>query len=185
MGIAAAEKPCILHTIPGRIRMHLPAWSGQGKRTLEAQLRKVPGIQRTEANTLTGNMLIHFDATATNEQNILEKVHKLLLDTNIETADIPDSEPVPPPIIRERQGELMRVRIPVRGLDRDPDLAKRVVTSLEQHLGVRATVNQLTSRVLVEFTKHEVAIDDLIAEIMGVELPELPGEDRPAHPTNL
>ncbi len=182
MGIAAAEKPCILHTIPGRIRMHLPAWSGQGKRALEAQLRKVPGIQRAEANALTNNMLIHFDVTATNEQDIIERVHKLLLDTTIETTDIPDREPTPPPIIHERQGELTRVRIPVRGLDRDPDLAKRVVISLEQHLGVHATVNQLTSRVLIEFTKYQVAIDDLIAEIMGVELPELPGEDRPAHP---
>ena len=42
----------------------------------------------------------------------------------------------------------MRARIPVRGLDRDPDLGKRVVASLEQHPGVRATVNQLTGRVL-------------------------------------
>ena len=181
MAIAAAEKPCILHTLPGRIRLHLPAWSGQGKRTLETQLRVVPGIHDVEANALTGNILIHFDSTITNEQDILERMHKLLQDTNIETTDMPDREPAAPPIIRERRGELIRARIPVRGLDRDPDLAKRVVTSLEQ-LGVRATVNQLTGRVLVEFTKHQTDIDDLIAEIVGMELPELPEEDRPAHP---
>ena len=65
MGIAVAEKPCILHTIPGRIRMHMPDWSGQGKRALEAQLRKISGIHSVDANTLTGNILIHFDATVT------------------------------------------------------------------------------------------------------------------------
>jgi len=131
------------------------------------------------ANALTGNILIHFNAAATNEYDILERVQALLLDTNIDT---PESEPTPPPVIRERQGDLMRARIPVRGLGRDPDLAKRVVTSLEQHPGVRATVNQLTGRVLVEFAKHEADIDDLIAEVMDVELPELPDEARPAHP---
>lgn len=182
MGIAVAEQPCIVHTIPGRIRMHMPDWSGQGKRFLEAQLRKGPGIRGVEANALTGNILIHFDAAATNVEDISERVQRLLQDTTINTAGMPDSEPALPPVIRERQGELMRVRIPVRGLNRDPDLAQRVITSLEQHPGVHATVNSLTGRVLVEFTKHQVEIDDLLAEIVGMELPELPGEDRPSHP---
>ena len=181
MGVAVVEKPCILHTIPGRVRVHMPGWSGQGKRALAAQLRQVIGIHSVEANALTGNILVHFDSTATNEQDILETVQKLRLDTNIDTTGTPESEPTPPPVIRERQGEVMRARIPVRGLDRDPDLSKRVVTILEQHRGVRATVNQLTGRVLVEFTKHEADIDDLIAEVVGMELPEFPGEDRPAH----
>ncbi len=182
MDVAVAEKPCILHTIPGRIRVHMPSWSGQGRRALEAQLRQVQGIDRVDANTLTGNVLIHFDAAVTNEQDILERVQTLHLDTDIDTTGMPESEPTPPPVVRERQGGFMRARIPVRGLSRDPDLGKRVVTSLEQHPGVRATVNQLTGRVLVEFTKHEVEIDDLIAEVMGMELPEFPGEERPTHP---
>ncbi len=182
MAVAVAEKPCILHAIPGRIRVHMPSWSGQGKRTLEAQLRQIQGIRSAEANTLTGNILIYFDATATDEQDILESVQALRLDTASDTTSMPESEPAPPPVIRERQGNLIRARIPVRGLSRDPELAKRVVTSLEQYPGVRATVNQLTGRVLVEFVKHEADIDDLIAEIVGMELPELPEEKRPSHP---
>src|SRR4051812_48798398 len=120
MDVAVAEKPCILHTIPGRIRVHMPSWSGQGRRALEAQLRQVQGIDRVEANTLTGNVLIHFDATATNEQDILERVQTLHLDTD--TTGMPESETTPPPVIRERQAGFMRARIPVRGLSRDPDL---------------------------------------------------------------
>jgi calcium-translocating P-type ATPase len=162
--------------------MHMPDWSGQGKRALEAQLRKVHGILSVDVNALTGNILVHFDSSVTNEQHILEIVQNTLLDANIDALGTPDSEPTPPPVIRERQGELIRARIPVRGLDRDPDLAKRVVTSLKQHPGVHATVNQLTGRVLVEFTKHQADIDDLIADIVGMELPELPEENRPAHP---
>jgi cation-transporting ATPase I len=182
MAVAVAEKPCILHTIPGRVRVHLTGWSGQGKRALEAKLRQVQGIRSVEANTLTGNILIYFDATATTDQNILESVQTLHLDAASDTTGMPETEPAHPPVIRERQGNRIRVRIPVQGLSRDPALAKRVVTSLEQHPGMRATVNQLTGRVLVEFVKHEADIDDLIAEIVGMELPELPEEKRPSHP---
>src|SRR6266480_2956537 len=99
MGVAVVEKPCILHTTPGRVRIHMPDWSGQGKRALEGQLRQVPGIHSVEANALTGNILIHFVATATNEQDILEMVQRLRLDTNIDTTGTPESEPAPPPVI--------------------------------------------------------------------------------------
>jgi hypothetical protein len=30
MSVAVAEEPRILHTLPGRLRVHLPEWSGQG-----------------------------------------------------------------------------------------------------------------------------------------------------------
>src|SRR5260370_26288925 len=135
MGVAVVEKPCILHTIPGRIRVHMPGWSGQGKRALEAQLRQVIGIHSVEANVLTGNILFHFDITETNEQNILEMVQMLRLDTNIDTTGTTESEPAPPPVIRERQGEVMRARIPVRGLEHVHDISTRVVTNHKLHRG--------------------------------------------------
>ncbi|MDP9364284.1 MAG: haloacid dehalogenase, partial [Chloroflexota bacterium] len=46
----------------------------------------------------------------------------------------------------------------------------------------RASASQLTGRVLVEYDEQEVALDDLIAEMAPLELPALPGEERPAHP---
>ncbi|GCE16295.1 HAD-IC family P-type ATPase [Dictyobacter kobayashii] len=87
-----------------------------------------------------------------------------------------------PPVVREKQGKTVRVRIAVRGLDRDPHLAKRVVERLEKRPGVSAHANPLTGRVLVEFSAHETELDELISDVAGIELPDLPGEDRPAYP---
>jgi len=44
MGVAFAEELCVLHTLPGRVRIHVPQWSGQGKRSLETQLRQIQGV---------------------------------------------------------------------------------------------------------------------------------------------
>jgi len=136
----------------------------------------VQGVRSVQANTLTGNILIQYDPTATNEQAILKEVHALDLDT----INAPDDQPPPPPVQTERRGQVVRARIAVRGLDYDQHLAKRVLEHLEQRSGVmHAKVNRLTGRVLVEFLEHEEDLDDLIAEITQMELPE---EDRPAHP---
>ncbi len=71
----------------------------------------------------------------------------------------------------------------MRGLDYDPDLARDVVESLERHPGVvRASVSPLTRRVLVEFAEHEVALEELIAEVSSLELPAHPDEGPPTHP---
>jgi hypothetical protein len=60
--------------------------------------------------------------------------------------------------------------------------AKQVIEALQLHTGVHASANLLTSRVLVEFTEHKVELEDLVAEIAGLELPELPEETRPSDP---
>lgn len=179
MSVAAAAEPRILHSLPGRMRVHVSGWKGQEKRRVETQLRGVMGIQRVQANTLTGNMLIYFDPAVTNEQAILAAVGILDVDMTAE----PAQELPPPPVISERRGRTMRARIAVRGLDRDPHLTKRVVDHLGRQPGVhRASVNPLTGRVLVEFEEQEAKLEDLIAEVVGLELPELPGEDRPTYP---
>ena len=178
MSVAVAEESRVLHTVPGRVRVHVPGWSGQGKRSLETRLRQVQGVRSVQANALTGNILVQFYPAATNEQTILAMVNSLVPDASGE----PENEPAPPPVVREKHGRATRARIAVRGLDRDPHLAKRVVEALERHPGVRASASVLTGRVLVEFTEHEVDLEDLIAEVAGVELPELPGEARPAYP---
>jgi cation-transporting P-type ATPase I len=178
MSVAVAEKLHVIHTLAGRVRVHLPGWSGQGRRSIEAQLREVPGVWSVQANPLTGNVLIQFDPAITQEQTILAVLRSLEPDTT----GTPDDEPPLPPAIRERQGRIIRARIAVRGLDRDPQLAKRVVDHLKRRPGVHAEVSQLTGRVLVEFTEHKANLEDLIAEVVDLELPELPGETRPAYP---
>lgn len=178
MSIAVAEGPRVLHTLPGRIRVHLPEWSGQGKRTIEATLRQVQGVQSVQTNALTGNILIYFDPLVTDEQRVLFVLQGIDLDKSA----APEYEAPPPPVMREKQGKVVRARIPVRGMDRDPQLAKRIVEDLEGRPGVRASVSMLTGRVLVEFSEHEASLDDLISEVTGLELPELPGESHPTYP---
>ncbi len=178
MSIAEASEPRVLHTIPGRLRVHLPAWEGQGKRRIETELRRIQGVQSVQANALTGNILLQFDRAVTNEQAMLGTLSRLELNR----ADEPD-QPPPPPTVREKQGATVRARIAVRGLDRDPHLVKRILHHLEsRYPAVRAKANGLTGRILVEFEVHEAELDDLICEVAAFELPELPEEDHPAHP---
>ena len=86
-------------------------------------------------------------------------------------------------VVRERGGILSRARVAVRGLDRDGDLARRLVGSLRTRPGVsRVSVSRLTGRVLIEFDEHKTDLEDLIAQVASMELPDLPGNDCPAHP---
>src|SRR5579859_1937404 len=178
MSSAVAEETSILHSIPGRLRVHLPAWSGQGKRQVETRLRQSPGVRSVQANTLTGNILVQYDPAKTNEQTILKEVQAL----DLNTTDAPEPEPPPPPVAREKQGKTVRARIAVRGLDRDPHVAKRVIEHLRRYPGVHSSVSRLTGRVLVEFSEHEVDLENLVSEISDLELPDVEEEDRPAYP---
>lgn len=184
MGIATGNvggvraEPHIVHIATGRVRVHLPGWSGQGKRLIETQLRQLQGIQRVQANPLTGNILVLFDPARLSGQVVVHILQALDL---AQIHQQPD-EPARPPAARDRCGGRVRARIAVRGLDRNPRLAKLIVTHLEQRPGVRARASVLTGRVLVEFAEHETVLDELIAEVADLELPDLPGEDRPAYP---
>jgi len=178
-GVGVAE-PRVLHTVAGRVRVHIAGWSGQGKRQVEMQLQQVQGIEQVRANSTTGNVLIVFDPATLDEQAVLSAVQTL--DVQQINAQTHEPEPAVPPVAREKQEKTVRARIAVRGLDRDPHLAKRVVERLEKRPGVYARANALTGRVLVEFTEHEAELDDLLADVMDLELPDLAGEDRPAYP---
>ncbi|HEY4389323.1 MAG TPA: HAD-IC family P-type ATPase [Ktedonobacteraceae bacterium] len=177
MSVAVAEELRVLHEVPGRFRVYLPTWSGQGKRRIEATLLQNPGVQRVQANRLTGNILLQFDPAIISQQRLLDAVNALELNTAEEEA-----EKELPPALYEKQGQTVRTRIAVRGLDRDPLMAKHIVEHLQRRPGVRASVSSLTGRVLVEFQEHQVEIEDLLADVADMELPPLPGEDRPAYP---
>lgn len=53
--------PQVLSLVPGRLRVHLPAWSRNHPSELERRLRSFPGVEDVQASALTGNVLIHFD----------------------------------------------------------------------------------------------------------------------------
>jgi calcium-translocating P-type ATPase len=173
----AAEEPQVVHALPGRLRVHLPAWAGRGTRQIEMRLRQLPGVRKAQANGFTGNVLVEFDPQATGPGAILTALRS----AESQTATAPAEEPPLPPVIEERHGLLRRLHIPVRGLDRDPHLARRVVQRLAR-LGARVVAKPLTGRVMVEFREHEIELEEILCEIVHLELPPLPGEDRPTHP---
>ncbi|MBV9455518.1 MAG: hypothetical protein JOZ19_15600 [Rubrobacter sp.] len=179
MSLTAAEKPHIIHKLPGRVRVHLPGWEGQGQRALEARLRRMQGVSGVRSSLLTRNVLVNFDPRATDDESILAAVGALEPEVGEEAIE---KQPEAPPVQRERRGPLGRVRIAVRGLDRDPDLARRVVEHLEIRLSVKVSANQLTGRVLVELDERKVGLEEVLSMVAGTVLPELPGEDRPTHP---
>src|SRR5690242_6253171 len=72
MSAVVVEEPRLLHALPGRLRVQLPWWSGQHPHQLEARLRQIPGARSVQANALTGNILISYDARLTNQQAILD-----------------------------------------------------------------------------------------------------------------
>src|SRR5258706_14371983 len=117
MSVAVAQGLSVLHTVPGRVRIHLPEWSGAGKRSLEANLRQVEGVRGVQASTVTRNILIQFDPTVASEQNLLTIADTLVK----EASSAPESEhseknTTLPPAIREQQAKTIRARIAVRGL---------------------------------------------------------------------
>jgi hypothetical protein len=63
--------PRIQHSIPGRVRIHLPHWPGQGGDALEQRLRRCPGVRSARANPLTGTVLVHFDPRTTDQAAVL------------------------------------------------------------------------------------------------------------------
>lgn len=62
---AAVRRPCIIHSLPGRLRIHLPFWPAEEPGLIEAILLQTPGVHAVRANPLTSNVLIHFDSRTT------------------------------------------------------------------------------------------------------------------------
>jgi cation-transporting ATPase I len=177
MSAGLAAEPQIIHALPGRVRIHLPEWSG-GRRHLESDLRRLPGVRRAQANPATGNVLVQFDPAVTGPQALLAALRR---EPDEPAGDVQPEQPAPP-VIREGRGRRKRARIAVRGLDRDPQLARRIVDRLKRHPGVHASASPLTGRVLVEYDAHLTHLDDLLEDVTDLELPSLPNEDRPSHP---
>jgi len=188
MSAVVAEEPRLIHALPGRIRVHVPGLAGASERRLETHLRALPGVRSARANGLTSNILICFDPAMMDEQRLLTLVRTNAPDEpeqpNTTEHDSAATHPhfVRLAVIQERQGNHARARIAVREMESNPALAREVVARLERHPGVKATANPLTSRVLVQFNTHLSDIDDLLAEVSGMDLPDVPGEAEPTHP---
>ena len=120
----------------GRLRVHLPHWSGKGTSALAAAIRRLPGVRKVEPNPITGNVLILFHPRQTNADQLWTGLQDLRLDGH--SAAEPARHSAPTGVIHEGTGRHRRARIPIRGLGRDAGLARRVVAHLEGSHGVRA-----------------------------------------------
>src|SRR5947209_511225 len=163
---AVLEDPSVLHATPGRIRVHIPDWPGQGQRGLEARLCQMQGVISARANALTANVLIRFDPAATNAVALVGALRSLV-GAGIE-ADEP--EPARPHVVHERSGQTGRARIAVPGLDRNPAMVRQVVDHYSSLPGVkRVSVSVLTGRCLVEYSHNELEIEDLLDHLANIE----------------
>jgi uncharacterized membrane protein YbaN (DUF454 family) len=77
---APFREPSLVHSCFGRLRAHLPHWSGTDGDQLVAAIALLPGVTRAEANPLTGNVLILFEAQQTTAPALLAALPALRLD---------------------------------------------------------------------------------------------------------
>lgn len=177
MSIAILEEPQVLHATPGRIRVHIPTWRGQ--RGLEARLSEVQGVLNARANSLTANVLLRFDPALTSVGTLVAALRSMLEDG----IGVDEPAPVRPHVVPERSEGTGRARIAVPGLDRNPAMVRQVVDHYNSLPGVkRVSASVLTGRCLVEYSRNELEIEDLLNHLVDIELPEVEGEDKPDHP---
>lgn len=103
------EAPRLIHSLPGRVRVHLPGLSGH-QPDIEALLRQVPGVHSARANPLTSTVLIRFNPAAMDERALFT----VLGVPKSESKIVPDTAPSTPEP-RGQHRENARARIAVRG----------------------------------------------------------------------
>jgi len=62
-----------IHSLPGRLRVEVPHIKGSSRelKRLEGSLRSVTGVADVEGSTLTGRMLVKYDRSHLNEDQVL------------------------------------------------------------------------------------------------------------------
>src|SRR5829696_4271558 len=177
--------PRVVHELPGRLRVHAPEWAQAPPGRLEQRLASLAGVAHVRASASTGNVLVCFDSSRLQRDRLLAALADLDASPPASSAESRHDAPSPGPsaVVRPDAGPHGRARITVTGLDRDPQLARRVEERLEARPEVkRAEASPITGRVLVEFSRRVTDLDDLLNEVAKLELAPRLGEDRPEHP---
>jgi uncharacterized membrane protein YbaN (DUF454 family) len=78
--VAPTREPGVLHSSYGRLRVHLPHWSGSGDAELAAEVQRVAGVTHAEASPITKNLLILFAPQQTSMHAILDALPGLPLE---------------------------------------------------------------------------------------------------------
>lgn len=68
----------LIHSIPGRVRIHVPGWGNLDCAAFERRLSLMPGVGYAHANPLTRNVLIQFDPSSRSTEGLLRMVETTL-----------------------------------------------------------------------------------------------------------
>jgi hypothetical protein len=99
----------ITHSLPGRVRVHVPSNLGLDPGRIEARLRQIAGVYRAVYTPLTANVLIHFDATALDTATLLAAIGGTALSAaDPRLSALPSDGTAPTPSMRAGQADRRR-----------------------------------------------------------------------------
>jgi uncharacterized membrane protein YbaN (DUF454 family) len=75
-----AREPSVVHSSVGRLRVHLPHWSGTRAEEIVGEVRRLVGVTHAEASAVTGNLLILYQPRQTSDETLLQALPALRLD---------------------------------------------------------------------------------------------------------
>jgi cation transport ATPase len=153
------------------------------------------GVRRVRASRHTQNVLVEFDPARLDAETILRRLEAGVARFAKTRANGPLASPAkarsgssrarsPGARVLETHASARRARVAVRGLERDPELARRLVDRLSRRPEVRrVSPSPLTGRVLIELAEGTTTLQDILDEIADLELPGAEdSQEIPAHP---
>ena len=101
-----------VHSSHGRLRVHLPHWSGTGGDAIASRLREVSGVTDAQASGLTGNVLILFNPRQTSPDLLIPELLALPVPAVAAPARSRIAPAAPPPKAAEPARPLAEVAAP-------------------------------------------------------------------------
>jgi uncharacterized membrane protein YbaN (DUF454 family) len=104
--VVPAREPSVVHSSFGRLRVHLPHWSGIGDAELVAEVCRLRGVTDASVSAITRNLLILFTPRETSAQALLERLPTLRLEAPMRLAVLrEDDDPQRVPVTTALRGD--------------------------------------------------------------------------------
>ncbi|MEA2306993.1 MAG: cation-transporting P-type ATPase [Solirubrobacteraceae bacterium] len=141
------------------------------------------------ASSRTRNVLVEYDDDRLDEAAVVRRLARAVRDARVGTGRAPGAPGGRAPGRRPTgraavtHAGARRARIAVRGLDGDPEVARRLVERIGGRPGVRRVIpSPLTGRVLIEFDEVVRHLQGILDDIAEIEPAADDGGEIPAHP---
>ena len=69
----------VVHSSPGRLRVHLSGWSGCAPREIQRAVCGINGVSKASASSHTRNLLVHFDPHTIDKTALLDALERKVL----------------------------------------------------------------------------------------------------------